>query len=43
MEINPAISSFGYSCKMKSSNDPELYPQEEVYIKLLKITLIDNS
>ena len=33
----------GYTCKMKSQNDPELLPQEEIYIKVIKVTLLDSG
>jgi hypothetical protein len=42
MEASDSVSSFGYSCMMKASNEPDLYPQEEVYLRLPNITLSDK-
>jgi hypothetical protein len=30
---------FGYECNLKAPNEPELYPQEEVYLRVPKATL----
>jgi len=30
---------FPFACKVKSPNDPDLVPMEEVYIKVFKVTL----
>jgi hypothetical protein len=36
-------ASFGYPCNMKSKDDPELFPQEEVYLKVPNVTIIDQK
>jgi len=36
-------SAGGFRCKMKAANDPDIVPQEEVYIKVQQGTLEDNK
>ena len=43
MEIVQTVAGFGYTCQMKEPNEPELYPQEEVYLRVSNITIIDNA
>lgn len=42
VEVSESVALFGYSCQMKSSNEPDLYPQEEVYFRLPNITISDK-
>lgn len=37
------MDSFGFSCKMKSADEPDFFPEEKTMIKVQKITLIDTS
>lgn len=32
--VQGSLECFGYTCVMKAPGEPELYPQEEVYIKV---------
>jgi len=43
MEIVQSLAGFGYICEMKEANEPLLYPQEEVYLRVSNITIIDNA
>jgi hypothetical protein len=38
-----STNSFGYPALMKGKDDPEMYPQEEVYLTVPNVTLIDNK
>ncbi len=38
-----SFAAFNFQCKMKSPGEPDLYPQEEVYIKVNKVTLEDPT
>ena len=37
------MDSFGFSCKMKSADEPDFFPEEKTMIKVQKITLIDTQ
>jgi len=36
-------ASFGYVSSMKGRDEPEIYPQEEIYLKATNVTLIDET
>ena len=41
VESSSGLHSLGYSCIMKGSDEPELFPQEEIYLRVTKVTLMD--
>jgi hypothetical protein len=42
MAVASSASQFGYTCKIGNDNEPELLPQEEIYVKILNTTILDS-
>ena len=38
-----SVAVLKYPCNMKGLNEPELHPTEEVYIKVIKVTILDET